>query len=434
MATYSTDYDLAILGGSRGSCLAARRAAQTGARVALIAPSWHTSEATEILLQSLQSPHIRDWANLRDWFHLQYQSAVAPTVLSSQGIDVILEPARFTPELALTLENRHLKASRYLLTDGYGTSIPHGVQDSLPCHQLARLKTLPHHIAIVGSGATAAEWAYALSRFAKVTLMQNGRSLLPAADQDIQRLSQAQLKSVGITLVSLNDCPSTASPQLEAKQVKADLLVTVPSYSWEALRLENVGIEKPITVNRHLQTTCHQIYASGSSLGGENRPELARQETTIALENALFGKRHTMDYGQTFYAIQLLSPIGHWGLTESQARERHGDEVQICQTACLPAVTDNGAQTNFCKLLIKGTQILGMHLMGDGAPTLVAALGHRPTMAALSQHMTARVKPGTLHDAIYQAIEQWHNHRWNEGQWRRDWAENWFNFRRSTGS
>ena len=125
MATYSTDYDLAILGGSRSSRFAAGRAALTGARIALIAPSWRTSDAMEILLQSLQSPHIRDWAALRDWFNLQCQSAVSPTALSPHGIDVILEPARFTPELALRLENRHHKASRYLLTDGYGTSIPH---------------------------------------------------------------------------------------------------------------------------------------------------------------------------------------------------------------------------------------------------------------------------------------------------------------------
>lgn len=432
MAIYSTDYDLAILGGSRGSRLAACRAAQTGARVALIAPSWHTSDATELLLQSLQSPHIRDWATLRDWFNLQCQSAVTPTTLRPQGIDVILEPARFTPDLALTLENRHLKASRYLLTDGYGMLIPHGAQDSLPCYQLAQLKTLPRHIAIVGSGATTVEWAYALSRFASVTLIQTERSLLPAADRDIQRLSQAQLKSVGITLVSPNDCPGADSPQIEAKQVKADLLVAVPGYSWEALQLENVGIETPMTVNRHLQTTCNQIYASGSSLGGENRPELTRQETTIALDNALFGKRHTMHYGQTFYAMQLLSPIGHWGLTERQARERHGNQVQVFQAACLPAVTDNGAQTNFCKLIIQGAQVLGMHLMGDGAPTLVAALGHRPTMATLKS-ITASVQSGTLPDAVYQAVEQWHNQRWSEGQWRRDWAENWFNIRRSIG-
>ncbi|MEO0431069.1 MAG: FAD-dependent oxidoreductase [Cyanobacteria bacterium J06656_5] len=434
MATYSTDYDLAILGGSRGSRFAACRAAQTGARIALIAPSWRTSDAMEILLQSLQSPHIRDWAALRDWFNLQCQSAVSPTALSPHGIDVILEPARFTPELALRLENRHLKASRYLLTDGYGTSIPHGAQDSLSCHQLAQLRTLPHHIAIVGSGATAVEWAYALSRFANVTLIQNERSLLPAADRDIQRLSQAQLKSVGITLASLEDCLDSDSRQIDAKHVEADLLVAVPSHSWEALQLENVGIETPITVNRHLQTTCNQVYASGSSLGGENRPELAQQETIIALENALFGKRHTLDYGRTFYAIQLLSPIGHWGLTERQARERHGDDVQVFQAACLPAVADDGAQTNFCKLIIQGVQILGMHLMGDGAPALAAVLGHRPTIATLSQGIAAGVQTGTLYDAIHQAVEKWHHHRWSEGQWRRDWAENWFNFRRSLGN
>ena len=72
--------------------------------------------------------------------------------------------------------------------------------------------------------------------------------------------------------------------------------------------------------------------------------------------------------------------------------------------------------------------------MGDGAPALAAVLGHRPTIATLSQGIAAGVQTGTLYDAIHQAVEKWDHHRWSEGQWRRDWAENWFNFRRSLGN
>lgn len=424
-----------------GSRLAACNAAGKGARVALIAPTWHANDVAETLLQRLQTqrPIISSasWSGLADGAsgHIFSPSRLTPMGLRTLGIDVVQEPVRFTPQLTLMLENRYLKASRYLLTDGYGSFIPNVAQDGLPCHQLTQLKTIPQHIAVIGSGATAVEWAYALSCVATVTLILPGRSLLPSEDSDIQRLSEVQLKHMGITIVAAEDCLGSGSSPIEAQQVNADLLVVVPqTYGWESLRLENVGLtpgHTTIPVNRYLQTSCPQIYVSGGSLGGENRPELTQQETAIALENALFGRRHSVNYGQMFYSIHLLSPIGRWGLTERQARERHGHDVQIFKAACLPMIADQVAQTNFCKIITLGVQILGLHLMGDGAPALVSNLGDGPTVPTLSQGIAARVKPGTLTDAIHQSIEQWHGSRWCEGQWRRDWAENWFNFRRS---
>ena len=429
------DYDLAILGGSIGSRIAACRAAHQGARVALIAPSWGTVDAMGVVFQALHSPALQSepksaWPALGDRIHHQ-GTPPSPAALRCQGIDVILEPARFTPDLALTLATRQLRASRYLLTDGYGLSVPAvPIGHGLLGHQLTQLKAIPERLTLVGYGATAVEWAYALSQLAKVTLVPSARSLLPAADQDIQRLSEAQLRCLGITVASADQ----AALQLERAGAVGDLVVVVPQlYGWEQLALEATGVasEHLIAVNRYLQANCPHIYASGGSLGGENRPELAQQEITIALDNALFGRRHAMDYGQAFYSIDLVSPIGHWGLTEHQATQRYGNGVQIVQAACLPPDADHGVQTNFCKLIILGRRLIGVHLMGDGAPTWVANLGHNPTMHSLHQRIVTSFQPGMLSDAIYQALSHWQHGRWSEGQWRRDWAENWFNWRRS---
>ncbi|MEO0352579.1 MAG: FAD-dependent oxidoreductase [Cyanobacteria bacterium P01_A01_bin.15] len=431
------DYDLAILGGSIGSRLAACRAAQQGARVAFIAPSWGTVDATRGVFQALHSSALRSeptsaWPSLGDWMHHQRdRTALSQAALRCQGIDVILEPARFTHDLALTLAARQLRASRYLLTDGYGLSRPVvPAVNGLLVHQLTQLKTLPERLTLVGYGATAVEWAYALSQLARVTLVPLARSLLPAEDHDIQRLSEAQLRCLGITIASVDQ----AALQSGRVGAEGDLVVVVPQlYGWDKLALDDAGIasEPFITANRYLQTPCPHIYASGGSLGGENRPELAQQETTLALDNALFGRRHAMDYGQTFYSIDLVSPVGRWGLTEHQATQRYGNGVQIVQAACLPPDADHSAQTNFCKLIILGQRLIGVHLMGDGAPTWVTNLGRNPTVHCLSQRSVASFQPGTLGEAIYQALGQWQSDRWSEGQWRRDWAENWFNWRRS---
>ncbi|MFG6099416.1 NAD(P)/FAD-dependent oxidoreductase [Leptolyngbyaceae cyanobacterium CCMR0082] len=438
MAIYDTDYDLAIFGGSLSSRMAACTAAQKGARVALIAPHWQISDMTRYTLAALSyagstSTPKKRWAFWRDWVALQCAHTVlSPAALNSQGVDVILEPASFTRGRRLKLANRYLKAKGYLLTDGYATSGP--MATGLLCHQLAKLETLPKSIGVIGYGATALEWAYALSHHAKVVLILQDRSLLPAEDEDIQRLAAAQLRSIGVKVIFSHNSPGSDECQFKAEKFNVEQLVIVPQpYAWETLALSNVGIasDVPMAVNVCLQTQWSQLYVTGSSLGGENRPELTQQEISIALVNALFGRRLTMQYERVLYGINLLSPIGRWGLTERQARRCYGRDVQIFQAFCLPVMAENVAQINFCKLIILGQQIIGMHLMGDGAPTLAAALGNKPDMQTLSPWITASFRPGTLLDVIYQAIDQWKHCRWCEGQWRRDGAENWFNFRRS---
>lgn len=416
------------------SRVAASVAAQRGARVALIAPNWQIVDTTHYAWQALCRFDVTSRVGgflLADWVNYQCDRTVlSPANLTSQGIDVILEPASFTQELCLNLETRSLKASRYLLTDGYGIA-DSPVADGLLCHQLAQLEQMPEHVAVVGYGATAVEWAYALSRSATVTLVLLTQTLLPAADQDIQRLVAAQLESLGIKIIFSQDHSKIHGIRAT---LNVDQWVVVPRpYACKTLALENVGItpKVPIAVDPYLRTRCPQLYVSGGSLGGENRPELTQQEMRIALDNVLFGRRHMMHYERAFYGIHLLSPVGHWGLTEYQAKQRYGQDVQIFQGFCLPEVADHVAQTNFCKLITLGQWIIGVHLMGEGAPGLVAALGKRPRMQLLSQWMTGSFRSGSLQAAVYQAIAQWQNSRWRPGQWRRDWAENWFNLRRS---
>lgn len=428
MTNYGTEYDLAILGGGIGSRLAAYTAVRQGARVALIAPIWLENDVSYYLRQGLYHLDLGQysWPKLRAWVHHQWgQARLSTTGLRSQGIDVILETASFNQSRSLTLAHRALKASRYLLTDGYGFSAVSVSQPSLCCHQLLTLENLPQQITVVGHGASTLEWAYGLSRIANVTLMLLDSALLPGEDHDIQRLVQAQLNSLGITVIFNQSQAEITAPD------KTELTVIVPRpFNWKTAGLEKLGIATPISVTSQLQTSCGDVYGAGGSLGGENRPELTHQETTVALANALWGRRCSMRYEQAFYSIDFLSPIARWGLTERQASICYGDTVQIFQAACLPSTATHPAQTNFCKLITLDGRIVGVHLMGQGARTFVATLGRRPTMAMLYQRI-GDFTPNSLGDAIYQAVDQWQQGRWREGQWRRDWAENWFNFRRS---
>ncbi|MEO1067689.1 MAG: hypothetical protein AAFW95_00995, partial [Cyanobacteria bacterium J06638_6] len=89
--------------------------------------------------------------------------------------------------------------------------------------------------------------------------------------------------------------------------------------------------------------------------------------------------------------------------------------------------------TGFCRWVVRADgQILGAQICGPGASELMA------TMAlALHQevplHRLDRLPtlPHSLAAIIPAMVNTWHQQRWQPGTWRRDWAENWFNWRRT---
>ncbi|MBT9311240.1 FAD-dependent oxidoreductase [Leptothoe kymatousa] len=437
MVQCSTEYDLAILGGSTGSRLAAMRAAQMGARVALIAPCWQLNDAVEASFRAIAQPGLErshPWAHGRALFEVECRHRpLSPAQLRACGVDVVLAGASFSQTKSLKVEQRHIQASRYLLADGYSFSpSPSG---ALLCHQLMQLDVLPENITLVGGGAAAVEWAFGLSRFAKVTLLSPQPRLLPAEDGDIERLMAAQLRSLGVAIAALDGDFTYAAEQM-ATMAETGQVVLVPQYQVDAsLGMAQLGIEAgDLSVNAYLQVRqWPQLYAVGACLGGVNRAALAQQEMAIALDNALFNARRPMGYERVFYGIHGLSPVGRWGLTEQQAHHRYGARAVVFKSSCLP-VAEHGGDTNFCKLITLGKTLIGIHLMGRGAMDLVSVLARCETMPTLAPWAAGQYRSGTLYQAIYQAIAQWENQRWQPGQWRRDWAENWFNWRRSQGN
>ncbi|MEO0868921.1 MAG: FAD-dependent oxidoreductase, partial [Cyanobacteria bacterium J06642_11] len=358
---------------------------------------------------------------------------VSTAALRTQGIDVILESASFTRNCHLTLSQCSLKASRYLLTDGYGFS-PFRVEKPnkpLWCHQLIQLDSLPQKIAIIGSGTSVVEWAYKLSQFAAVSILCNTPDLLPSEDRDIQRLVKVQLQYADIFVHFVSDLDIEAN-KLPAI-VDAEIAVSVPRPDGPSeLALEKLGVsaKKGIKVNRYLQTQSPKLYVTGSCLGGEHNPAITRQETEIALTNALFSRQRPIQYEQITYGMDGGSTMGRWGMTERQANHRCGERVQVFRASCLPLKNEDAAQTNFCKLIVLENRLLGIHLLGHGALSLARQFGGSLTMTMLAKRAAKYCEPGTgtLIEAVYGAFSQWEDNRWQPGKWRRDWAENWFNW------
>ncbi|MEL6903460.1 MAG: hypothetical protein AAFP07_21190, partial [Cyanobacteria bacterium J06606_4] len=93
-------------------------------------------------------------------------------------------------------------------------------------------------------------------------------------------------------------------------------------------------------------------------------------------------------------------------------------------------------QPSYCKIICQRKRIQSIHLLGDGAealsPYLESVVG-RP-IHVLTGAIACPPLPPTaerLTDLLKDAAGKAEHARWQPGNWRRDWAENWFNWRRS---
>ena len=276
--------------------------------------------------------------------------------------------------------------------------------------------------------------------------MTPANSLLPDEDLDVARLIQAQLEADGIRLLlqarigDIQEAKAETLIQVKDETVSADavLIANPQTPRFSGLNLETVGVQwnqRGVLVNSRLQTTRSRIYACGSVLGGYGLSAIARCEAQIALRNALFLPRKAVDYRRIPYAIFTTPEIGRIGLTEAQAKRRYGDAVWMLKE---PFKTVDQAQilnriTGFCKLIgHQNGEILGAHIVGAQAGELVQSIAlvmnQGATIGTISHFPSI---PTTLSTVITQAADQWRQRHWRTGEWRRDWAENWFNWRRS---
>lgn len=459
------DYDLVILGGTPEGRLAANVAATTGARVALVEPHhrWQRLTFAQYLQTGLRYPIQSDWQRLHAWVTLatdRQASSLSLAALAAQGVDVICGEGQFQPSPnphrhpekrpRFDVNQRQLFSRGYLIASGSSPDLSEmgvGQQDwVLTPERVALLDHLPEQIALLGAHGTTVEWATAFAKMGvRVIVVLAKDQFLPAEDSDIQRLVFQQMMTLGVQFIpqgQIHHIQALSENQWQLAladqtiEVEALILPDNCQPNVTGLGLEAVGVRpspRGLRVNDKLQTTHPRIYAIGSVLGGESCPEIALQELQVAVHNALFWNQHRVSYSTMAYGLWGPNEMGHAGLTERQARQIYGDSIQILQSSQVPTLAQADYDLAFCKLIVREEgQLMGGHLIGPRARTLAADL--EPYLArkgAIAQLAIRGSVPDTLATVLQQTAAQLIQDRWTIGHWRRDWAENWFNYRRS---
>jgi dihydrolipoamide dehydrogenase len=249
------------------------------------------------------------------------------------------------------------------------------------------LTSVPPSILVIGGGATGVQVASIFNAFgSRVQLFEKGPRILSIEDQDVAAAVAAGFRESGMVVrenfgtiesfektrtgVRMNFCH-------DGKRESAEAALVVVSAGWVAdtagLNLAVAGVLPDhrgfVKVDEYLRTSAPHIFAAGDVTGRLMLVPPAIQEGFIAATNAVLGPTLPVTERTNVSAGFTDPEYARAGLTEAGAREKHDVLTAVVRFDSTMRTIIDGCKTGFCKLIVdrKTAKILGCHVVGERA-------------------------------------------------------------------
>ena len=261
----------------------------------------------------------------------------------SLGVTVVRAAARFLDARNLEAAGERFTARRIVLATGSRPAIPPipGLADLpyLTNETLFANDTLPEHLLIIGGGPIGLEMAQAHLRLGSRVTVIEARQPLGTSDPELAAVLLERLAAEGVEILANQAVTNAGKDRGLIRLTLGDgrlvtgthlLVAAGRKPNVEELGLEAAGIAftpRSVTVDARLRTSNPRVFAVGDVAGGRFTHE-AGYQAGIVIRNVLFGlpaKASAVMPRVTYTDPELAEA----GLTEAEARERHGAKVKV---------------------------------------------------------------------------------------------------------
>ncbi len=408
--------DLFVIGGGSGGVRAARIAASHGAKVMLAEEYRYggtcvirgcVPKKLLVLASRLADEFDRapaygwslgearfDWSALRDAKDREITrlETIYRNNLLGAGVQVLDSRAVLEgPDtVRLLATGATVRARRILIATGGTPMRPPfaGAELAITSNEVFDLPALPQRMVIEGGGFIAVEFACLLQRLGvQVTLVYRGELILRGFDDDLRRHLDAAMRAVGIdvrtrqTIAGIERSGSgyrvtmEGGPDIDTGLV---MLATGRVPNVQGLGLEKAGValdaRGAIQVSADSRTTAPGIWAVGDVTGRIALTPVAIREGHAFADTEFGGKPWACDHRDVPMAVFSTPEIGTVGLTEAEARARHG-AIDIYRSTFRPMgnVLCETPERMLMKLVVERhtDRVLGVHICGPDAAEMV---------------------------------------------------------------
>ncbi|SUO95857.1 glutathione-disulfide reductase [Suttonella ornithocola] len=406
-------FDLICIGGGSGGVATARRAAEYGAKVAIIEKDrmggtcvnvgcvpkklfWYAANTSEALenapifgFENIQAPYPFNWQTFKEKrdAYIARLNGIYETNIEKAGITLIRGEAKFIDNHSISVNGQTYEAKHIVIATG---GRPHvldieGAEYGITSDDFFALASQPKRMIVVGGGYIACEIAGVMRALgSEVHIIIRAEHLIRTLDEDISETLADAMIEQGIHIhrqANVKRVSKTAGSIIaeldNGETLHADTLLwatgRIPNTDNLNLSAAGVKTEKNgiIPVDAYQNTNINGIYAIGDITGAIELTPVAIAAGRRLAARLFNGQPNAhLDYNNIPTVMFTHPPIGSVGLTEREAKEKHGDAVKTYRTKFTPMARTFAAHQpkTLMKLITIGEneKIIGIQMIGDG--------------------------------------------------------------------
>jgi len=444
----TTHFDLLVIGGGSGGLAHAQRAAEYGAKAAVVesGPLGGTCVNVgcvqkKLMLHSAHHAHQihqaadygfdvaingHDWSALRksrDAYILRL-NGIYQNNLDKRGVTHLQGHGSFVDDHTVAVGDQHYTADRIVIATGGFPITPriHGAELGITSDGFFELDERPQKVALLGSGYIAVELAGVFNGLGSdTTVLVRKDGVLRSFDPMLREELELAMQHSGIEMVT-GFHPTELHKTDEGIVIKGEDGRESGGYDavvWavgrapnsETLNLKAAGVEHDgygfVPTDDWQKTNVDHIFALGDVTGRAALTPVAiaaGRRLADRLYNGMDDRR--LEYHTIPTVIFTHPPIGTVGLTEGQAREEYGDDVKIYESRFTPMVYAFSEEKvpSRMKLIVTGAdeKIVGCHVIGDGADEMLQGFAVAVRMGATKKDFddTVAIHPTSSEELV----------------------------------